>query len=136
MVKLTIRHLPELKMSKLRTERFLKRLMRHFLALIARLNKLELKMNEMLTFSWCAFRGRELLEVLVERVVFEARVHPCLLQDSFVVVVEPKQGVGGPTFLFLLLKVGFFLRIRPVVRLQHSKNTHMVKTMTLLSNFG
>ena len=71
----------------------------------------------MLTFSWCALRGRELLEVLVKGVVFEARVHPRLLQDSFVVVVEPKQGIGGPTLLFLLLKVGFFLRIRPVVRL-------------------
>ena len=44
----------------------------------------------MLTFSWCALRGRELLEVLVKGVVFEARVHPRLLQDSFVVVVEPK----------------------------------------------
>ena len=75
----------------------------------------------MLTFSWCAFRGRELLEVLVEGVVLDAGIG--VLEDGFVVVVEPQQRVRRPALLVFLLEVRLFLRVSPVVGLAQKAST-------------
>ena len=62
-------------------------------------------------------RGRELLQVHVEGVCLDAAIFAGVLQDGLKMVVEPEKGIRGAASLIVLLEVGLFLGIGPVVRL-------------------
>lgn len=72
-----------------------------------------------LTFNGARLGGRELLEVLVERILLDARILVLILvpQDGLPVVMEPQQGVSWTAFFVVLLEIGLFLWIRAMVRL-------------------
>ena len=53
----------------------------------------------------------------VEGVGLDAAIFAGVLQDSLEMVVEPEKGIRGAASLIVLLEVGLFLGIGPVVRL-------------------
>jgi len=56
-----------------------------------------------------------LLQVLVQWVVFHTLVLDLVLEQLLEVSMEPEERVGRSAFLFILLEIGIFLWVSPVI---------------------